>query len=82
MGICFPCFEGGASYDDNETQETRRQNMAAAAMKRQENAANRGIKDPASVKRKQEAQKRLDEEENKRARMGGGDGENLRWNVD
>lgn len=61
-------------------QAVRRQQAAEAAERRLQQQENRGVKNPESVKRMEEKQKRLEELERQTAIHGGQP--NMRWQAD
>lgn len=61
-------------------QAVRRQQAAEAAERRLQQQENRGVKNPESVKRMEEKQKRLEELERQTAIQGGQP--NMRWQAD
>ncbi|XP_013869050.1 small VCP/p97-interacting protein [Austrofundulus limnaeus] len=80
MGMCLPCL-GGAADDVIVTPdpETRRQQLAEAAEKRQKDTAYRGIKNPEAVERKRKKQEEIEKQEMTSSVSGGGGG--LKWQV-
>uniref|UniRef100_U5EYK7 Small VCP/p97-interacting protein n=1 Tax=Corethrella appendiculata TaxID=1370023 RepID=U5EYK7_9DIPT len=82
MGICSSCFKGSSS-DGLLTPdaEIRRQQQREAAEKRRQIEENRGIKDPAKVKRMQERAADLEKRELEAAKHGNQE-PTLRWQND
>ncbi|XP_004575171.1 small VCP/p97-interacting protein [Maylandia zebra] len=80
MGMCLPCL-GGAADDVVVTPdpETRRQQLAEAAEKRQKETAYRGVKNPEAVERKRKKQEEAEKQAMSTSVSGGGGG--LKWQV-
>ncbi|XP_078270987.1 small VCP/p97-interacting protein [Rhinoraja longicauda] len=79
MGMCLPCL-GGVTDDVVQTPDpdTRRQQLAEAAEKRQKENVHRGIKNPEAVERKKRKQEEMDKQQMNSSSSGGG---GLRWQV-
>ncbi|XP_061630679.1 small VCP/p97-interacting protein [Phyllopteryx taeniolatus] len=80
MGMCLPCF-GGSVDDavDTPDPETRRQQLAEAAEKRQKETAHRGVKNPEAVERKRKKQEEIEKQKMSTSVSGSGGG--LKWQV-
>uniref|UniRef100_A0A1A8KZR8 Uncharacterized protein n=1 Tax=Nothobranchius kuhntae TaxID=321403 RepID=A0A1A8KZR8_NOTKU len=81
MGMCLPCL-GGAADDVVVTPdpETRRQQLAEAAEKRQKETAYRGVKNPEAVERKRKKQEES-EKQAMTASVSGGCGDQCSFNT-
>ncbi|XP_067675684.1 small VCP/p97-interacting protein-like [Haliotis asinina] len=77
MGMCLPCLGGSVEDYDQPDPETRRQQQAEAAMKRQRDNESRGVKDVEGLKRKQQRREEIE----KKAEMQGGGDNAMRWQV-
>ncbi|XP_043939276.1 small VCP/p97-interacting protein [Protopterus annectens] len=79
MGMCLPCL-GGAAEDVVETPDPdiKRKQLADAALKRQMEASNRGIKNPQSVEQKKRKKEEMEKCDMNQGPAGEG---GLRWQV-
>ncbi|XP_033211260.1 small VCP/p97-interacting protein isoform X2 [Belonocnema kinseyi] len=79
MGIFASCCKPSATYEDlTPDPEVRRQQLVAAAEKRQAEQETRGIKNVDAVKRQQ----RLDEERRKREEVAAPTDGPLKWQME
>ena len=78
--MCCPSLGSGESETTLQPDiEARRRQQAEAAERRQKEAERRGVKNPESVRRKQERQRAIDEQPTYTRGQGGG---GLQWKTD
>ncbi|KAF2356110.1 Small VCP/p97-interacting protein [Trinorchestia longiramus] len=82
MGICYSCFGDSAAGTNDEvpSAEMRAKQLAAAEKRAQENAS-RGIGNQAKVQQWQKHQEDLEKREKALANTGNNDDNPLRWQV-